>query len=418
MEAKRVVVTGLGILCPVGNSPDEAWQNAASGVSGAETIPDFVEQNLKVQFGGTVKNFDAETFMGRREFRRTDPVTQMGLYVSAQALEDSGLKVDETDSKRFGVVMGTGIGGIQSLLDGLMLYLEKGPSSVSPLLLPMMLPDSPAGKIAIDLGLRGPNMAISTACATGNNCIGEAYEIIRRGDADVMVAGSSEAALIGITVASLSNMQAVSRRNGDPTGASRPFAADRDGFVIAEGAAALILEDLEHAKARGARIYAELVGYGSTCDAFHVTAPMENGEGAQEAMRLALRDAGLQPEQISYINAHGTSTQLNDVSETRAIKAVFGEHAYDTRISSTKSVTGHLMGAAGSVEAVFSVKAITEQFIPPTINLHTPDPECDLNYTPNQGVSAEIEYVMSNSFGFGGHNAVLIFSKYSENDRH
>jgi 3-oxoacyl-[acyl-carrier-protein] synthase II len=412
VEQKRVVVTGLGILSPVGNSPDEAWHNAANGVSGAEEIPKFKELDLKVTFGATVKNWDPGDFISKRELRRTDPVTQMALYVGYQALEDSGLEVTDANRDGIGVLCGTGIGGIQSLLDGLLVYLEKGHTSVSPLLLPMMLPDSPAGKIAIDLGLRGPNMALSTACATGNNSIGEAFEMIRRGAATSMLAGSAEAALIEITVASLSNMQAISRRNNDPKGASRPFSADRDGFVIGEGAAMLVLEELEHATARGARIYAELTGYGTTCDAFHVTAPQENGEGAQEAMRLALRDAGLQPADISYINAHGTSTELNDASETRAIKGVFGDHAYQIPISSTKSVTGHLMGSAGSVEAVFSIKAITEQFVPPTINLHTPDPACDLNYTPNVGVPAAITHVMSNSFGFGGHNAVLIFSKY------
>jgi 3-oxoacyl-[acyl-carrier-protein] synthase II len=416
VEGKRVVVTGMGILSPVGNSLDEAWQNAANGVSGAEHIQEFADLGLKVTIGATVKNFDAEAFLGRRDFRRTDPVTHMALYTCDQALKDSGLTINGHNSDRIGAVIGTGIGGIQSLLDGLMLYLEKGHASVSPLLLPMMLPDSPAGKVAIQFGLRGPNMAISTACATGNNSIGEAYEIIRRGDADGMVTGSAEAALIGITVASLSNMQAISRRNEDPKGASRPFSGDRDGFVVGEGAAMLVLEDLEHAKARGARIYAEITGYGSTCDAFHVTAPLENGEGAQQAMRLALQDAGLGLDDIDYINAHGTSTPLNDVSETRAIKGVFGEQAYKIPISSTKSVTGHLMGSAGSVEAVFSIKAITEQFVPPTINLNSPDPECDLNYTPNVGVPAQIDHVMSNSFGFGGHNAVLIFSRYGEND--
>lgn len=415
MERKRVVVTGMGILSPVGNSLDEAWHNAANGVSGAEHIQEFEDLGLKVTFGATVKNFDAEAFLGRRDFRRTDPVTHMALYTCDQAVKDAGLTLDGNND-RVGAVIGTGIGGIQSLLEGLVLYMEKGHTSVSPLLLPMMLPDSPAGKVAIQYGLRGPNMSISTACATGNNSIGEACEIIRRGAADVMVAGSAEAALIPLTISSLSNMQAISRRNEDPQGASRPFSGDRDGFVVGEGAAALVLEELEHARARGARIYAEITGYGSTCDAFHVTAPLENGEGAQRAMRMALQDAGLTPEDIGYINAHGTSTPLNDVSETRAIKGVFGDHAYRVPISSTKSVTGHLMGSAGSVEAVFSIKALTEQFVPPTINLDTPDPECDLNYTPNVGVATPIEHVMSNSFGFGGHNAVLIFSRCCEND--
>ena len=414
MELKRVVVTGMGIVCPVGNTPDEAWQNAANGVSGVEYIPEYEEAGMKVTIGAPVKNFDAEAFMGRREYRRTDRVTHFGLYATQQALEDSNIDLSQEDPYEFGALIGTGIGGIQSLIDGISGILEKGLNTVSPLLLPMMLPDSPAGKIAIELGLRGPNMSIATACATGNNCIGEAYEMVRRGAATMMMAGSSEAGMVQLAVASLANMQALSRRNSDPKAASRPFSVDRDGFVIAEGAAALVLEELEHAKARGARIYAEITGYASTCDAFHITAPMENGEGAQEAMRRALKSAGLQPEDIDYINAHGTSTPLNDVSETRAIKAVFGEQAYRVPISSTKSVTGHLMGSAGSVEAVFSIAAICNQFIPPTINLDTPDPECDLNYVPNTGVPAEIRHVMSNSFGFGGHNAVVIFSQYRD----
>jgi 3-oxoacyl-[acyl-carrier-protein] synthase II len=414
VELKRVVITGLGIICPVGNSPDEAWQNAANGVSGAVHVPEFEELGLKTTFACTVKNFDPASFMSRRDLRRTDPITQVALYASHQAFEDSGLAVTPENAYDIGILIGSGIGGFQSLYDGIRKYIDEGPGTVSPLLLPMMLPDSPSGKIAIDFGLRGPNMAVSTACATGNNSIGEAYEIIRRGAAAAMLAGSSEAALISLTIACLSNMGAISRRNDDPQGASRPFAADRDGFVVGEGAGILVLEELEHARARGAHIYCELTGYGNTCDAFHVTAPMENGEGAQEAMRRALRSAGLQAEDIGYINAHGTSTQLNDASETRAIKAAFGKHAYDVAISSTKCVTGHLMGAAGSVEAVFTIKALTEQFIPPTINLHTPDPECDLNYTPNVGVPAQLQHVMSNSFGFGGHNAVLIFSRYED----
>jgi 3-oxoacyl-[acyl-carrier-protein] synthase II len=416
VDPKRVVVTGLGILSPIGNSPADAWHNAANGISGAVHIPKFEELGLKVTFGATVKNFDPEDYLPRRDLRRTDPVTQMAMYTSQQAIEDARLVITDDNRHRIGALIGTGIGGIQTLFDGIVTFLEKGHASISPLLLPMMLPDSPVGKVAIEHGLRGPNMSISTACATGNNSIGEAYKIIRRGDADVMLAGSAEAALIEITVASLSNMHAISRRNDEPAKASRPFSADRDGFVVAEGAAVLILEELEHAKARGARIYAEVTGYGSTCDAFHITAPLENGEGAQDAMRLALQSAGLQPEDIDYINAHGTSTELNDVSETRAIKGVFGDAAYSVVISSTKSVTGHLMGAAGSVEAVLTVKAIDEQFIPPTINLNVPDPDCDLNYTPNIGVPANITHAMSNSFGFGGHNAVLIFSKYDGHD--
>jgi 3-oxoacyl-[acyl-carrier-protein] synthase II len=411
---KRVAVTGLGIICPVGNSPDEAWHNAANGVSGAQHMPEFEQLGLKVTFGAPVKNYDPAQHLNRRDLRRTDPVTQVAHYASKQALEDSGLVVNGDNTWDVGVVIGTGIGGFETLYVGIEKFLQEGHDTVSPLLLPMMLPDSPAGKIAIDFGLRGPNMSISTACATGNNSIGEAFEMIRRGSAVAMLAGSSEAALLGLTIASLSNMGAISRRNDDPQGASRPFAADRDGFVVGEGAAMLVLEELEHARARGARIYCELSGYSSTCDAFHITAPMEYGEGAQEAMRRAMRTAGLAPQDISYINAHGTSTPLNDVSETHAIKAVFGDHAYRIPVSSTKSVTGHLMGAAGSIEAVFSIKAITEQFIPPTINLHVPDPECDLDYVPNVGRAAAVQHVLSNSFGFGGHNAVLVFSKYDE----
>jgi 3-oxoacyl-[acyl-carrier-protein] synthase II len=339
-------------------------------------------------------------------------LTRFAHDVTKQALEDSGLEVSDENCYDVGCLVGTGIGGFQTLYEGIVKFFQEGHSTVSPLLLPMMLPDSPAGKIAIDFGLRGPNMSISTACATGNNSIGEATEMIRRGAATAMIAGSSESALLSLTIASLSNMGAISKRNDDPQGASRPFAADRDGFVVGQGAGVLMLEELEYARARGARIYCEISGYSSTCDAYHITAPMESGEGAQEAMRRALKDAGLRPEDIGYINAHGTSTQLNDASETRAIKAVFGDAAYRVPISSTKSVTGHLMGSAGAIEAVFSVMALVKQFIPPTINLDTPDPECDLNYTPNVGVPAEIHHVMSNSFGFGGHNAVLVFSEY------
>ncbi|MBN2305929.1 MAG: beta-ketoacyl-ACP synthase II [Anaerolineae bacterium] len=412
MNKRRVVVTGMGILCPIGNSVEEAWENAANGISGAEHVPTFEEQGLKVTFAANVKNYDPASFLSRRDLRRTDPITQMAIFASRQAMDDSGLEVTEENGDRFGVLCGTGIGGIQTLLEGLLKYIEEGHSTVSPLLLPMMLPDSPAGKLAIDFGLRGPNMSISTACATGNNSIGEAFEIIRRDAADVMLAGSAEAALLGLTMASLANMGAISQRNDDPKGASRPFSADRDGFVVGEGAAMLVLEELEHAKARGARIYAELSGYGSTCDAFHITAPQENGEGAQQAMRLAIQSAGLTPDDISYINAHGTSTSLNDVSETKAIKGVFGDYAYRVPISSTKSMTGHLMGSAGSVEAVFTVMALVKQFIPPTINLNVPDPECDLNYTPNVGAAADLKHAISNSLGFGGHNAVLTFSRY------
>ena len=414
-ERRRVVVTGMGIICPTGNDVEEAWCNARDGVTGIDTITSFDTNGLENHFAGEVRNFDASGFLGRREVRRTDRVTHLGLYAAQQAIEDSGLEVTEENRYEVGCVMGSGIGGITSLFNSIRQFLEKGAASVSPLMVPMMLPDSPSGKVSMKWGLRGPNFAISTACATGNNSIGEATEIIRRGAATAILAGSSEAALSAITIASFNNMRAISRRNDEPKRASRPFDVDRDGFVVAEGAAMLMLEDLEHATARGARIHAEILGYGHTSDAFHITAPLETGEGAATAISLALADARLQGAQIDYINAHGTSTPLNDRSETCALKYALGECAYTVPVSSTKSVTGHLMGAAGSVEAVFSIKAIQEDFIPPTINLDNQDPDCDLDYTPNCGRAQPIERVMSNSFGFGGHNAVLIFSAYHPN---
>lgn len=415
VERRRVVVTGMGVICPLGNDVETAWEKASKGISGIGPITRFDVSRLETRFGGEVKDFDPVAAFGRREARRMDRITQFAAEAARQALEDSGLEVTPEERYRIGVLIGCGLGGIESLLHGVDVIRQKGPTRVSPLLVPMMLPDSPAGKVSMLFGLRGPNMSISTACATGNNSIGEATEIIRRGAADVMVAGSTEAGLVPLAIACFNNMQAISRRNDDPQAASRPFDRDRDGFVVSEGAAILILEELEHARARGAHIYAEVLGYGATADAFHVTAPLENGEGAQEAMRKALDDAGLTVDDVDYLNAHGTSTVLNDLSETRAIKAVFGERAYTLPISSTKSVTGHMMGAAGSVEAVFSIKAICENFIPPTINLDNPDEEMvGMDFVPNVGRKAEINVVMSNSFGFGGHNAVLIFGRHAD----
>lgn len=415
MERRRVVITGMGIVCPTGNSVEEAWQNAANGVTGIGPITRFETTQLENHFGGEVKNFDANEILGRREARRTDRVTQMALYAAEQALNDSGLQVTPENEYRIGVVVGTGIGGVATLYSSTSTYLQRGAKSVSPLLVPMMLPDAASGKISMAYGLKGPNFALSTACATGNNCIGEAMEMIRYGRADVILAGSSEAALEELTIAGFNNMTAISRRNDEPEKASRPFDLERDGFVVAEGAAVLVMEALDHALARGAKIYGEVIGYGHTSDAFHVTAPLESGEGAAVAIEFALKDADIKPEDIDYINAHGTSTPLNDRSETLAIKKAFGEVAYEIPISSTKSVTGHIMGGAGAVEAVFSIMAIRDSFVPPTVNLDYPDPECDLDYTPNIGKKHDIKYVMSNSFGFGGHNAVLIFGKYSAN---
>jgi 3-oxoacyl-[acyl-carrier-protein] synthase II len=414
-ERRRVVVTGMGIICPTGNSPEEAWANAAAGKTGIGTIKRFDTTHLENHFGGEVKNFDPNEVLGRREARRTDRVTQLGLFAAIHAMEDCGLQITKDNHYDVGCSMGSGIGGISSIFESIKSFIERGAKAVSPLMVPMMLPDSPAAKASMTFGLRGPSFAISTACATGNNSIGEATEIIRRGEAKAMLAGSSEAGLVDIAIASFNNMTAISRRNDAPERASRPFDKDRDGFVIAEGAGLLMLEDLDHAIARGAKIYGEILGYGHTSDAYHVTAPLESGEGAAKAIELALANAGLKAEDIDYINAHGTSTPLNDKSETVAIKKALGEQAYEIPISSTKSVTGHLMGGAGAVEAIFSLMAIRDNFIPPTVNLDNQDPECDLNYTPNVGVKREINTVMSNSFGFGGHNAVLIFGKYHQN---
>ena len=415
MERRRVVVTGMGIVCPNGNSVAEAWRNIADGVTGIDPIVRLDTSRLENHFGGEVKNFHPDLLFGKRESRRTDRFTQLALYAAKQAIDDAGLTITSENEYRVGVIVGTGIGGIASIYNSTSTFFTRGSKAVSPLLVPMMLPDAASAKISMTYGIRGPNFAISTACATGNNCIGEALEMIRYGRIDVALAGSSEAALEEITIAGFNNMTAISTKNDTPRQASRPFDAERDGFVVAEGAAILVLESLDHALARGAKIYAEILGYGHTSDAYHVTAPLETGESAAEAIRISLRDAKLQAEKIDYINAHGTGTPLNDRSETLALKRALGEFAYSIPISSTKSVTGHLMGAAGSVEAVFTIMAILEDFIPPTMNLEHPDPECDLNYTPLVGVKRKIDIAMSNSFGFGGHNAVLIFGEYKQN---
>lgn len=419
MERRRVVVTGMGAISPIGHTAQESWESAKAGRGGIAPITRFDTTKLEVNFGGEVKNFDPKDRFGHREARRMDRVTALAMAASQEALADSGLDLSKEDPWEVGCLIGSGIGGIESIIDQCKLSVEKGPRVVSPLLVPMMLPDSPTGRVAIEFGLRGPNMAVSTACATGNNAIGEATEMIRRGAAQVMFTGSAEASVIELALASFNNMTALSRRVDSPETASRPFDATRDGFVVSEGAATLIIEELDHALARNARIYGEILGYATTDDAFHVTAPLENGEGAAKAMEKALRNAGLTIDDIDYINAHGTGTPLNDASETRAVKSVFGERAYQIPMSSTKSVTGHMLGAAGSVEAVFSLLAICDQFVPPTVNLHNPDPVCDLNYVPNEGIRHSITNVMSNSFGFGGHNAVLIIGKYTNgNDQH
>lgn len=411
---KRVVITGIGCVCPVGNDADSAWVNILAGVSGVKAISLFDSSQLKTRIAAEVKDFDAKALLGRRAARRYDRVSQLSVVATQEAVEQSGLEISDEIRDRVGVLIGSGIGGINTLYENILVFLERGPSRVSPFTVPMMLPDSPSGLVAIHYGARGPNMAIVTACATGTNSIGEAAEMIRRGAADVMLAGSTESAFTPITFAGMGAMGAISTRNDEPERASRPFDAERDGFIIGEGAGTVVLESLEFAQVRGADILAEVTGYGVTNDAFHISAPSEDGEGAALCMQIALDDGGFEPESIGYINAHGTSTELNDKNETAAIKTVFGEAAYKIPVSSTKSMTGHLMGGAGSVEAVFCVQVLLNDMLPPTINYENPDPACDLDYVPNQARPAHVDHIMSNSFGFGGHNATLIFSRYSE----
>lgn len=412
---KRVVVTGLGCISPVGNDVDTAWKNIIAGQSGVDRITQFDTSEHQVKIAAEVKDFDGKERFGRREARRMDLVSQYALAATQEAVEDARLTIDENNRDRIGVLMGTGIGGMHTLFENTVTFLKRGPDRVSPFFVAKMLPDSPAGLIAIHFGARGPNLAVVTACATGTNAIGEAAEMIRSGRADVMLAGGTEGSIIPVSIAGMSVVNALSTRNDEPQRASRPFDVDRDGFVMAEGAATLVLESLEHARERGANILAEFRGYGSTSDAYHITAPAEDGAGAALCMQVALDDADLQAEQIGYINAHGTSTPLNDKSETAAIKSVFGPHAYDLAVSSTKSMTGHLLGAAGALEAVFCIKALQEDVLPPTINYETPDPDCDLDYVPNQARSTQVDHAMSNSFGFGGHNATIILSRFEQN---
>ena len=411
---RRVVVTGMGCISPVGNNVSDTWSAILAGKSGSGMITLFDASKHKTRFAAEVKGFDAVAFFGPREARKMDRFTQFATVAALEALEHSGLKIDQANRDRVGILIGTGIGGIGTLLDQAEVLRERGADRVSPFLIPMMISDSAAGMLAIRVGARGPNMAIATACASGNNAIGEAVETIRRGSADVMIAGGSEAALVSVAMAGMNVMGALSTRNDDPQSASRPFDRERDGFLMGEGAGILILESLEHAQARGANIFAELSGYGTTDDAHHISAPAENGAGAAMSMKMALENANLIVDDIGYINAHGTSTPLNDKSETAAIKTVFGEQAYAIPVSSTKSMTGHLLGASGAVEAVFSIMAIRAGILPPTINYQTPDPECDLDYVPNEPRKASPRHVMSNSFGFGGHNATLIFSRFEE----
>ena len=411
---KRVVVTGLGCVSPVGNNVKDTWQALLAGKSGAAPIAAFDASAHKTRFAAEVKDFDPVALFGTRDARKMDRFTQLATAAALEALAQSGLLIDESNRDRVGILIGSGIGGVITLIEQYEVMKQRGPDRVSPFLIPMMISDGAAGNIAIRVGARGPNMSLATACASGTNALGEAAEMIRRGAADVMIAGASEAAVSAIAMAGMNVMTALSTRNDDPQKASRPFDKDRDGFVMAEGAGILILESLEYAQARGANILCEFTGYGTTDDAHHISAPAEDGAGAVNSMRLAAESAGLRLDEIDYINAHGTSTYLNDKSETTAIKTLFGAQAYKIPVSSTKSMTGHLLGASGALEAVISSMVIMEKILPPTMNYETPDPVCDLDYVPNQPRKAEPRNVMSNSFGFGGHNATLILSRFNK----
>jgi 3-oxoacyl-[acyl-carrier-protein] synthase II len=410
----RVVVTGLGLITSLGNDLASSWEALCQGKSGVGEITAYDTSKHRVHFGAQIKNFDPAPYMDRKELRRNDPYEQLAIATSKQALAHAELKITSDIAEDVGVYIGSGIGGLVTLHEQFKVLHEKGPDRISPFFINMMIVDGAPGIVSIMTGAKGPNWAAVSACATSGNTIGEAWETIRRGDAKVMIAGGSEKAITPIAMAAFDNMHALSRHNEDPQGASRPFDATRDGFVMGEASSTLILEDLEFAKARGATILAELVGYGCTGDANHPTAPAPGGEGLVRAMRRALQKAGLRPEQVDYINAHGTSTPFNDSTETQAIKTCFGEYAYRVAISSTKSMTGHTLGAAGAVESVISIQSILNSIIPPTINLHHPDPECDLDYVPNEARHAQVNVVMSNSMGFGGHNTCLIFKRYEE----
>ncbi len=410
----RVVVTGMGLLTPVGNDVASTWEALCGGVSGVGPITSYDTSRFRVHFGAEIKGFDPTLYMDRKEIRRTDPYAQFAVAATKQALAQAKLEITEDIADDVGVIIGSGVGGLVTMHNQFDVLFEKGPDRISPHFPNMIIVDGAPGIISIMTGAKGPNMAIVSACATGGNSIGEAWETIRRGDAKAMIAGGVEKGITPIAMASFENMHAISRRNDDPQGASRPFDKTRDGFVMGEGAGILILEDLNFARARGATILAEIVGYGSTVDAYHVTEPAPGGAGLVRAMRRALQKAGLQPEQIDYINAHGTSTPFNDRTETQAIKTCFGDYAYRLPVSSIKSMIGHTFGASGAIGAIVSILTIMTGIIPPTINLHHPDPACDLDYVPHKARQATIHTAMSNSMGFGGHNACLILKHFEE----
>jgi len=410
----RVVVTGMGMLCPLGLDVATTWEGLVSAKSGIDYITLFDASDMETKFAGEVKGFEPTNYIDRKEVRRMDRFAQLAVAASLQALEQAGIQIDANNQDSAGIVVGSGIGGLGTLFEQTKIMLEKGPDRVSPFLIPMMIADIAAAQVSIALKVRGPNLCTTSACSSGSDAIGVAYEIVRRGDARIMITGGAEAIINPLGIASFNALRALSTRNDAPKLASRPFDAERDGFAIGEGAAILVLESLSSAQERGANILAEVIGYGASGDAFHVTQPMEDGEGAVKAMQMALKKAGVTTGEIDYINAHGTSTPLNDKTETIAIKTVFGDRAYHVPVSSTKSMLGHLIGAAGAIEAAICILTIQHGIIPPTINLTHPDPECDLDYVPNKARQAEVNTALSNSFGFGGHNSVLIFRKFAE----
>jgi len=411
---RRVVITGLGVVSPVGSDLETFWKNLTAGKSGISRITKFDPTDYPVQIAAEVKDFEPTKYFDKKEVRRLDPFIQFAVGAADQAVKMAGLEESEVDKERVGVIIGSGIGGLTTIEQQLKILWEKGPRRVSPYCVPMEIINMASGIVSIRYGYKGPNVSVVTACATGTHAIGEAFRTIQYGDADVVVAGGAESCITPLSVAGFAAARALSMRNDEPEKASRPFEKNRDGFVMGEGAGIVVLEELEHAKRRGAKILAEVVGYGTSGDAYHMTAPAPGGEGAARAIRNALRDAGIEPTEIDYINAHGTSTKFNDLFETMAIKSVFGDYAYKVKISSIKSMIGHLLGAAGGVETVASVMTINTGVIPPTINYEEPDPECDLDYTPNKAVEKEVRYVLKNSFGFGGTNACLVLKRFEE----
>lgn len=413
-ERRRVVVTGIGAVTPVGNTPAEFWQGLMAGRSGIGPITLFDTSRHSCRIAGEVKAFEPLDYMDRKEAKRADRFVQFAYAATQQALTDARFSITDLNAEQVGVIIGTGIGGVKVLEEQQTVLLQKGPDRCSPFMVPMMIANMAAGQVAIQIGAKGPSSCTVTACAAGSNAIGDAFRLLQRGEAQAMITGGTESAITPLSIAGFAAARTLSLRNEDPTQACRPFDKDRDGFVMGEGCGILLLEELDHARARGAQVYAEIVGYALTCDAYHITSPAPGGEGASRAIRLALKDAGLTPDQVNYINAHGTSTVANDSTETMAVKTALGDQAYRIPMSSTKSMTGHLLGGSGGVEAVASVLAVKHDRLPPTINLNEPSPDCDLDYVPNQSRSHQVNVALSNSFGFGGHNVTLVFRKYTE----